>query len=72
MRAFYKRLFDAGVSKPENDLLFYLGMTSCFSLPLIGVFDCHRSRPWHYLMAFLFFGSSGTYSYRLANLMYSQ
>lgn len=42
VRAFYKRLNDAGVEELKNDLLFYAGMTSCFSLPLIGVFDCNN------------------------------
>ena len=70
VRAYYKRLADAGISEQYNDYLFYLGLTSCISLPLIGVFDCHNFRPFHYLFAGLFFLSAGIYSFSLANLMH--
>ena len=63
VRAFYKRFFDASINQTQNDFLFYMGMTSCFSLPLIGVFDCNNFKTWHYLFAFLFFSSASIYSY---------
>jgi len=47
-------------------------MTSCFSLPLIGVFDCNNFQPFHFLFAGLFFISAGYYSYKISNLMYAK
>ena len=47
-------------------------MTSCFSLPMIGVFDCHNFRPFHFLFAGLFFLSAGYYSYKISRLMYAK
>jgi hypothetical protein len=72
IRAFYKRLNDAGVSELHNDLLFYAGMASCFSLPLIGVFDCNNFPLLHYMFAGTFFLAAGLYTYFVANLMYKQ
>jgi Frag1/DRAM/Sfk1 family len=70
VRAFYKRLSDAGVSEGFNDFLFYCGIISCISLPLIGVFDCHNFKHLHYFCAGLFFISAGTYLFSIANQMY--
>ncbi len=66
IRAFYKRLNDAGVEEITNDCLFHTGMISCFSLPLIGVFDCHNFKMLHYICAGLFFITAGSYSYKIA------
>ena len=72
VRAHYKRLTDAGVDELSNDLLFYAGFTSCFSLPLIGVFDNRNFKPLHYLFAGLFFASAGLYSYHIAQIMHAR
>jgi hypothetical protein len=47
-------------------------MTSCISLPLIGIFDCNNFVPLHFLFAGLFFLSAGYYSYKISNLMYEK
>jgi hypothetical protein len=72
VRAFYKRLSDTGIEQEENDKLFVCGMTSCISLPMIGVFDCINFRPFHFLFAGLFFLSAGYYSYMISRLMYAK
>ena len=69
VRSFYKRLSDAKIDENTNRMLFYCGICSCISLPLIGIFDCVKWRPVHYLFASLFFVSAGTYTFTLAKLM---
>ena len=69
VRAFYKRLHGI-VNEWTNYLLFYAGITSCFALPLIGVFDCNNFRMFHYFFAFIFFVSTGCYSFFLSKVMY--
>ena len=70
VRAYYKRLSDAGISETPNRYLFYCGICSCISLPMIGVFDCVKFQPIHYLFASLFFLSAGVYTFILAKLMH--
>jgi hypothetical protein len=70
VRAFYKRLSDAGIEEMTNRLLFYCGICSCISLPMIGVFDCVKFRPFHLTFASLFFVSAGVYTFTLAKLMH--
>ena len=69
VRAFFKRLSDAQIDENTNIMLFYCGMCSCISLPLIGVFDCVKFLPIHYIFASLFFVSAGTYTFTLAKIM---
>jgi hypothetical protein len=69
VRSFYKRLSDAKINEFTNGMLFYCGLCSCISLPLLGVFDCVKWRPIHYTFASLFFVSAGTYTFTLAKLM---
>lgn len=69
VRAFYKRMHGV-ISLNSNYVLFYAGITSCFTLPMIGVFDCYSHKFLHYLFAFLFFVSAGSYSTTLSWLMY--
>lgn len=72
VRSYYKRLYDSAIDFRENTILFYVGMTSCISLPMIGIFDCNNFVPFHFFFAGLFFLSAGYYSYRISNLMYEK
>lgn len=58
VRAFYK-LFNGVLDPAHNQRLFYSGIISCFSLPMLGVFDNGEIlKRYHNLFAFLFFSSS--------------
>jgi hypothetical protein len=70
VRAHYKRLFDVGINEIHNRYLFYCGMWSCISLPMIGVFDCVKFQPIHYFFASSFFLSAGVYTFILAKIMH--
>ena len=69
VRSFYKRLSDAKIDEYTNRMLFYCGICSCISQPLIGVFDDVNWQSFHYMFASLFFVSAGTYTFTLAKLM---
>jgi len=70
IRAFYKKLYGIIPDSNNNWLLFY-GIFSIFSLPAIGLFDCHNWNKIHGTSAVIFFAFFGLYSYKLANYMSS-
>ncbi len=72
VRSYYKRMHDSAIDFRENTILFNVGMTSCVSLPMIGIFDCINFKPFHFFFAGAFFLSAGYYSYRISNLMYEK
>eukprot|EP00347_Sterkiella_histriomuscorum_P021372 403334206 len=69
IRAFYKKLYGK-VSDCYNDFLMVLGILSCITLPLIGVFDEHEFNPIHCTCAGIFFGCFGFYCILLGRALY--
>ncbi|TNV78088.1 hypothetical protein FGO68_gene8694 [Halteria grandinella] len=69
VRALYSR-FHGIISHKVNDILFYAGMASSFSLPLIGFFDNRHYNNIHNACAGVFFLSSAIYLSLTAILMF--
>lgn len=69
VRALYSR-FHGIISLKVNEMLFYAGMASSFSLPLIGFFDNRYYNSIHNACAGVFFLSSAIYLSLTAILMF--
>jgi hypothetical protein len=67
VRSLYSR-FHGIISDKYNDRLFYVGLVSSFSLPMIGVFDNRKFVIIHKGFAFIFFTSSAFYLSMIAYL----
>jgi Frag1/DRAM/Sfk1 family len=68
VRSLYSR-FHGIITKRLNDALIVAGMISCFSLPMIGVFDNRDYVPIHNACAATFFASSAFYLSTMAYQM---
>ena len=68
IRAFYKKLHGV-IPQANNNWLFCYGLLSVFSLPAIGLFDCHAWNKIHGASAVVFFGFFGLYAFKLAGYM---
>ncbi len=64
LRAFYKKLYGL-IPDQQNDLMLCLGLVTCFSLVLIGIFDEKMWSQIHGVIAGAFFVSFGLYAYLL-------
>jgi hypothetical protein len=69
VRALYSR-FHGIITHNVNGMLFYAGMASSFSLPLIGFFDNRHYNLMHNACAGIFFTSSAFYLSLTAILMF--
>jgi hypothetical protein len=67
VRSIYSR-FHGVISDKYNDRLFYVGLVSSFSLPMIGVFDNRKFVIIHKAFALIFFTSSAFYLSMIAYL----
>ena len=67
VRSLYSR-FHGIISDRQNNRLFYVGLVSSFSLPMIGVFDNRRFVIIHKGFALIFFSSSAFYLSMIAYL----
>ena len=70
IRAFYKKLYGY-ISNGHNDTIYYVGLVSLVTLPLIGIFDMHQWKTPHAILAVAFFGSFGAYAVMVSNAMYT-
>lgn len=70
IRAFYKKMYGK-VDNSKNDRLYYIGVISMISLPMIGVFDMYKWSKYHGVFAVTFFLTFGVYSVLLGRAMYS-
>ncbi len=67
VRSLYSR-FHGIIREKTNDRLFYVGLVSSFSLPMIGVFDNRKFVIIHKAFALIFFTSSALYLSTIAYL----
>ncbi len=68
IRAYYKVLYQVAPDA-TNDSLYWLGMASCLSLPLIGVFDEHDYKIVHGICAGIYFICMLIYSWNFARTL---
>ena len=69
VRCFFKALRNV-IPDQLNKRLFYAGLTSSISMPMVGVFDNKVTEPFHNAIAIVCFSSAGYYLSSLANLLY--
>ena len=69
IRAYYKKLYGV-ISDAHNDKMMFVGLYTCFALPMIGVFDCKNYLPIHGFFAVTFFACFAFYGNMLGSALY--